>query len=137
MELVTALMGHPYEMMGSVIAGNQIGRTLAYPTANISVSKDKILPPFGVYIVRMLCGEQSFNGIANLGVKPTVEDAGIVGLETFLLGFQGDLYGRDIVVQLLKFVRPERRFQSREQLSEQIAKDVAQAEQFFISRRIF
>lgn len=133
MELVAALMGHPYEMMGSVIAGKQIGRTMAYPTANIPVSKDKILPPFGVYIVRMLCGGQSYNGIANLGVKPTVEDGGIVGLETFLFDFQGDLYGQDIVVQLLKFVRPEKRFQSREQLSEQIAKDVAQAEQFFTS----
>lgn len=132
MEFAAVLMGHPYEMMGNVISGNQIGRKLAYPTANISVPADKILPPFGVYIVRMLCGERSYNGIANLGVKPTIETAGKVGLETFLFNFEGDLYGQDIVVQLLKFVRAEKRFSDREQLSAQIARDVAQAEEFFM-----
>lgn len=131
MELVNTLMGHPYEIMGSVISGNQIGRKMAYPTANIPIPQDKVLPPFGVYIVRLVCDCQSYNGIANLGIKPTVQDAGEVGLETFLFDFQGDLYGKDIRVQLLKFLRPEQRFESISQLSAQIGRDVAQAEAFF------
>lgn len=134
MESVHSLMGHPYEIMGSVVSGNQIGRKMDYPTANISVPEDKLLPPFGVYIVRLLCSGVSHNGIANLGVKPTVEDHAKVGLETFLLNFQGDLYGENIVVQLLKFVRPEMRFRDMEQLSAQIARDVAQAELFWSGR---
>lgn len=134
MELADKLMGHPYEIIGGVVSGNQIGRKMAYPTANIPVPEDKILPPYGVYIVHLICGKQCYNGIANLGVKPTVESAGFVGLETFVFDFHGDLYGQNIVVQLLKFVRPERRFDSMEQLSAQIARDVAQAEAFFKQR---
>ncbi len=126
-----ALMGRPYMISGSVVSGNQIGRTIAYPTANLPVPEDKALPPMGVYAVEILIDHKRYHGIANLGKKPTVQENGQIGLETFLFDFNGDLYGRNIRVFMLHFIRPEQRFEGLDRLTAQIGLDVREARRYF------
>ena len=129
MEQAFRWMGHPYAISGKVISGDQLGRKLSFPTANLALPADKVLPPYGVYAVKMTVEGKDYAGIANLGVKPTVKEHAAVGLETFLFDFDGDLYQKRIHVALLHFIRPERRFDSIEALTSQIAEDVRYARQ--------
>lgn len=125
MEEVNDMLGYPFGYCSVVGHGEQLGRRIGYPTINQEVPPDKILPPFGVYAVRVHAGGHIYCGAANVGVKPTVSDRGTAGLETSLLDFDGDLYGTRIRTDLLHYVRPEMRFHSVEELTEQIARDRA------------
>lgn len=124
MELVTEHIGAYYSVTGVVTKGNQIGRTIGLPTVNVYPSDDKLLPPFGVYEASVSCPMGHFKGITNVGVKPTVTDEKRVVVETFLFDFSGDLYGETITVNLLKMVRPERKFGSVDELKAQIESDI-------------
>ena len=117
-DFITALplLGRPYSIQGKVKRG--AGRHLGYPTANLDVS-GLCLPPFGVYHVRV--GE--YEGVANLGTAPTF-DGKKEQLEVHLLNFSGDLYDQVIDVIFLKFLRPEKRFESKEALIKQIQADI-------------
>lgn len=121
------LLKSPYFMCGTVEKGNQIGRTMSVPTANIYPSEQKELPPFGVYAVRVLVDGTWYNAVSNLGVKPTIPGENPVGLEVWLFDFQGNLYGKDLMVEFYEFQRPEREFASLSELKAQIEKDTAQA----------
>lgn len=131
MEEAAAMMGHPYMISGEVCFGNRLGRTIGYPTANLPVSGEKVLPPLGVYAAEIQIGENSYKGIANLGKKPTVQEAGGPGLEVFIFDFDGELYGQDMSVFLLRFIRAEQRFDSLDALTAQIQQDVQAARRFF------
>lgn len=124
MEEAALLLGAPYTVEGGVVHGAGKGAAVfGMPTANLPFPKDRLLPPFGVYISRVLLGDQSYAAISNVGCKPTVADEGRVGVETYLYDFVGDLYGRSISVQLLAFHRPERRFASAAALKRQLWAD--------------
>ncbi len=115
------MLGHAFTIAGVVEPGQRLARQLGFPTANIAVHPQAVLPPAGVYEVQV----GDCPGIANLGLRPTiVEEQKVVRLETHLLNWQGDLYGRFLQVELRRFLRPERRFDSVEELRAQIAADI-------------
>ncbi len=121
------LLGRPYAIWGRVVHGQAFGRTISIPTANVPTQKNKLLPPNGVYVSRIHIKDdpQPYYGITNLGVKPTVEEGGATGVETNLFDFHGDLYDKNIKVELLHYHRPEMRFPSLEMLRQQMEKDIA------------
>ena len=135
------LLGRPYTLTGSVVKGQQLGRTIGFPTANIQLPPEKFLPRQGVYAVRVLIeevesgvfryedsevGESNSHlasvGVMNIGHRPTVNGTH-PSVEVHLLDWSGDLYGHTLTVQLEKFLRPEQKFASLEALKEQIQAD--------------
>ncbi|MDE7246652.1 MAG: riboflavin biosynthesis protein RibF [Lachnospiraceae bacterium] len=125
MEAVTRMLGAPYSVSGRVTHGRKLGRRLGMPTANLLPDNSKLLPPNGVYYSRVLLNGETWRGITNVGCKPTVSEERIMGVETYLYDFEGEIYGRDITVELLAFRRPERTFDDVEALRSQIEEDVA------------
>lgn len=119
------LLGHPYVVTGRVRRGLQLGRTLDMPTANISVHK-RLAIPLGVYAVVGRCAGQHWNGVASLGVRPTLGLTQCL-LETHLFDADVNLYGRVLEVEFREFLRPELRFDSIEALQEQMHLDAAAA----------
>lgn len=120
------MLGRPYSVSGTVIHGDHLGRTLGFPTANLA-TKDLQLPPDGVWAARVSSnGGKPWNGVANLGIRPTVGGEKRV-LEVHLFGFTGDLYGRNLEVRFEKHLRPETKFPSLDALRLQIEKDAIAA----------
>jgi riboflavin kinase/FMN adenylyltransferase len=122
--LAEEALGRPYAVFGRVVPGRKLGRELGFPTANLETDGFQ-LPPDGVYAVLVRIGEKAFAGVANLGVRPTVSRGDKRMLEVHLLAFEGDLYGLEIEVEFLRFVREEKKFGSMEELRAQIGRDVA------------
>ncbi|RZS92828.1 bifunctional riboflavin kinase/FAD synthetase [Cuneatibacter caecimuris] len=131
MEKVNALLGYPFTVSGRVIHGAQLGRQWGMPTLNLQPDPYKQLPPGGVYCSCTIVDGVVRPGITNIGYKPTVSDAGIRGVESYLFDFDGDLYGKDVEVMLLSHVRPEHRFESVDLLKKQIASDIAFGKEYF------
>ncbi|MCI8516452.1 MAG: bifunctional riboflavin kinase/FAD synthetase [Hungatella sp.] len=124
MEKANKLLGQPYAIHGTVVHGSHVGGpVLGFPTVNVIPPREKYLPPFGVYVSRVLAEGRTLGGITNIGRKPTAADDGPVGVETYLFDFNGDLYGKNIEIQLLHYKRPEKKFDSLEQLKEQLERD--------------
>lgn len=122
------MLGRPFSIAGTVEQGQHLARTLGFPTANITVASPAALPPFGVYAVETCIDGILYRGIANLGIRPTIEESRkIVRLETHLFDFSGDLYDRHLTVSLTRFVRSERKFASVEELRAQIAEDISRS----------
>lgn len=125
-----SLLGAPWEITAKVEEGDKRGRTIGFPTANLRLG-DLLCPRLGVYAVRAMLtsGEGAgpwMPGVANLGVRPTVNDRGVL-LEVHLFDREIDLYGRDLRVRLVDFIRPERKFGGLDELTAQIGADSAQA----------
>lgn len=133
MEAVCRMLGKPYGAGGFVEHGKQLGRTLGMPTANLLPEEKKLLPPNGVYCTRVRIdgSDRIWRGISNVGCKPTVSDENRVGIETYLYDFDGDLYGREMMVELLHFRRPEQKFDSVAALKMQIEADIAAGRELF------
>ncbi len=129
--LADHLLGYAFGVDGVVEHGDQLGRSLGFPTCNIRWPADKLLPPKGVYLSRTCVDGLWYPGITNIGVKPTVSEEGPVLAETFLFGYTGNAYGKDISVRLLKFVRPEQKFDDVSALKAQVDADIASGKQFF------
>jgi riboflavin kinase/FMN adenylyltransferase len=123
------LLGRPFEIEGEVIAGDQRGRTIGFPTANVRLD-GYVIPAHGVYAIRVGIEEEGavrwYDGIANLGLRPTFAGSEVL-LETHVFDFAGDLYGRTVRVALAEFIRPEKKFDGIEALRAQIEEDVARA----------
>lgn len=137
------LLGYPYRLEGRVISGQQLGRQLGFPTANLQISPQKFLPRSGVYgvQVRILSSDSGTEselipGVMNLGTRPTVGNRLEQSLEVHLLQWQGDLYGRSLRVYLHQFLRSEQKFSSLVALKAQIQKD-CQAAQHCLSSLVF
>ena len=125
LEEVGAMLGRPFAITGTVEHGQHLARQLGFPTANISGLEHAALPPFGVYQVHCRLGATSLSGIANLGLRPTIdEQQKIPRLEVHFPGWQGDLYGHHLVVELRRFLRPEQPFPGLAALREQIQRDI-------------
>ena len=130
MEAAARMLGTPYSVSGTVEHGRRLGRTLGMPTANLLPEQDKLLPPNGVYYSKVLMGGRIYRSITNIGCKPTVSENHIMGVETYLYDFAGDIYGKDITVQLLAFRRPEMKFDGMDSLKAQMQKDIAAGQIF-------
>lgn len=127
LETAEALLGRRYSVHGTVVEGRRIGRTLGFPTANLAVNREQ-LPPPGVYAVRATGAADSWDGVANLGFRPTVEGEGTeLRLEAHLFGLEGEIYGEELEVEFVAKIRDERKFDGLEALRRQIADDVAAA----------
>jgi riboflavin kinase/FMN adenylyltransferase len=120
------ILGHWWRISGQVIGGAKRGTGLGFPTANIALAPGTALA-HGIYAVRVYADGKAYAAAAYLGTRPTFDD-GPPMLEVFLFGFDGDLYGREIAVELIDYVRPDAKFDSIEALKAQIARDCAQAQ---------
>lgn len=130
MEAAARMLGTPYSVSGSVEHGRRLGRTIGMPTANLLPEQDKLLPPNGVYYSKVLMGDRIYRSITNIGCKPTVSENHIMGVETYLYDFTGDIYGKEITVKLLAFRRPEMKFDGVDSLKAQMQKDIAAGQIF-------
>ena len=135
MELAAQLLGHPYSIDGIVQTGNQIGRTIGVPTANIEAGSSKLLPPFGVYAASIDVQGERFFGIANIGRKPTIKPkegaCNPVGIEMHIFDFDRDIYREPVRISFYVFERPEMKFDSISDLQAQIKKDIVFSEHYF------
>lgn len=131
------LLGRDYSLTGEVIHGDKRGRLLGFPTANILPSSSgprlRCVPARGVYLSAATVEGKTFASITNVGVKPTVSDSGQLIVETHLLDFQGDLYGKLLTVEFRDRLRDERKFSGLPELQEQIRKDIAVARERLIT----
>jgi riboflavin kinase / FMN adenylyltransferase len=127
LERAALLLGRNYSILGTVTKGDQIGRTLGFPTANLSAHNEQF-PPNGVYAVTAEWRGQALKGVVNLGVRPTIANAtGERLLELHLFDFEQEIYGDDVEVTFVAALRPEQKFPSLEALKRQIAHDVSEA----------
>lgn len=133
MEKVAQLLGESFATTGEVLHGRGLGHRKLMPTANLVPPKEKLMPPNGVYITRSRFGTQVFEGITNVGYKPTVGQEEFLGVETYLFRCDQNLYGQKSEVSFLKFLRPERKFESLEKLKMQLTEDVKKGEKYFES----
>lgn len=125
------LLGYPYTVIGQVAKGMQLGRTIGFPTINIIPEVDKLLPPNGVYYTKVFVDDTYYRAITNIGTKPTVNGDKSITIETNLLDDSLDLYGKNVKIEFFEFVRPEKKFESLEELKATIAKDVEKCRKEF------
>jgi riboflavin kinase / FMN adenylyltransferase len=149
MERAAEILGRPYKLMGSVDFGRRVGRSLGFPTANLSISLEMTVIKSGVYVTTTTVDSVVYPSVTNVGVNPTFkcesvdkcrkkgsslypkgcegECEGMFSIETHIIGFDGDIYGKIIEVEFLKRIRDEERFSSVEELKDQIGRDVQMA----------
>ena len=121
------MLGREFTILGTVVEGDHIGKTLGFPTANLSAHNEQF-PPNGVYAVEARRGAQMLRGVVNIGVRPTIQNAsGERVFEVHLFDFDETIYGEDLEITFRKFLRPEQKFPSRDALRDQIARDAAHA----------
>jgi riboflavin kinase/FMN adenylyltransferase len=125
------LLGFPYAFSAPVLPGKQLGRKMGIPTINQNPPQGKALPANGVYVTQVRIEDACYFGVSNIGVHPTVDSDAARNCETHLLNFEGDLYGHTVTVEFLEQIRPERKFDSVEELRRAILSDIAQAKRFF------
>ena len=133
-EKANKLLGYSYFVSGIVEHGNRLGRTIGFPTINIIPPANKLLPDFGVYITKVTIDGESYQGVTNVGCKPTIEGKNPIGIETYILDFNQDVYGKNACVTFLKKIRNECKFPTIEALSEQMRIDVNKAKDYFSLR---
>lgn len=120
------MLTHPYTLVGTVVENRRIGRKIGFPTANIALDPSRVTPKNGVYATVATLGGKTYRAVTNVGTNPTVAGDHL-SIETHLLGFEGDAYGKTLCVAFVDFLRDERRFDSVEALKSQIAQDVERA----------
>lgn len=122
--------GRNYFYSGRCVQGKQLGRTMGFPTANIIVPEDKFVVKRGVYVSRIRLGSRTLYGVTNIGRRPTLEDAVNDVAETYIFDFNEDIYGANLEVELLHFLRPESKMTSKEQLIDAVNLNKAQAKDY-------
>nr|MBI1229432.1 bifunctional riboflavin kinase/FAD synthetase [Cytophagales bacterium] len=126
-----SFLGRPYEITGTVVTGKQIGRAMGFPTANIAVADpNKLIPKDGAYVITALVDGKPVRGMLNIGQRPTLS-GDTKTIEAHLFDFTGTIYGQELRVSFLEFLRPERKFSGLEELKAQLALDKENAIRFF------
>src|SRR5690606_8880160 len=129
---VNELLGRPYETTGVVIEGDKRGRQLGYPTANLNVNEEKLLPTRGVYAVKVNYHNKIYEGMANLGVKPTFKTHDLKpSVEVYMFDFDGNIYGESITVLWYQFIRDEKKFNGLNELVSQLKEDEKTIQKYF------
>ena len=131
-DMATAVrfLGHPHILSGEVVSGRHIGRSIGVPTANLLIPEGIAVPYFGVYACRVKIDGIDYCAVANVGTRPTVGGHRVT-VEPWILGFEGDLYGKRLTLEFHKFLRPERKFDSLEKLRAEIRKNAEETKEFF------
>ncbi|MBR6403435.1 MAG: bifunctional riboflavin kinase/FAD synthetase [Eubacterium sp.] len=147
MEMVQKLLGYSYKLEGKVGSGKKLGRTLGFPTINLAYEQDKLLPAFGVYASIVKIGQNSdgseealgrsqndgtrvYKGITNIGIRPSIDDGDKPTVETFIYDFNEDIYGENVTIIPVHYIRQEQAFGSLDELIKQINKDIEAAREF-------
>lgn len=123
-EKANVLLGEPYLILQKVTHGAQLGRTIGFPTINQIFAEGQLVPKFGVYASRTRTPDGWHDSLTNIGMKPTVQYQGLPLAETYIKDFSGDVYEKELQVILLKFIRPERKFASVDELQKQMQIDL-------------
>ena len=132
------LLGYSFSMSGTVESGKKLGRTMGFPTVNLKVEESKYIPGHGVYASNVYISDKNgmdseevkiYRGITNIGIRPTIDDGDQITIETFIYDFSEDIYGADIKVEPVAFIRPEKKFDSIDDLTKQIEMDILKAEE--------
>lgn len=123
-ENVTKMCGHTFIMIGEVMHGKALGRTVGMPTANMGVADTKLKPPSGVYATRTYIEKESWNGLTNIGKRPSVDSFPTITIETFLLDFAKDIYGKKLVMEVHQYIRGVQKFNNLEEVQNQVQKDL-------------
>ena len=129
-EVANEMLGHPYMVVGSVIQGKKLGRTIGFPTINLIADPDRIYPPNGVYATKVKVYSKTYLGMTNIGYNPTVNGEKKM-IETHIFDFDQSVYGENVEVDFYHFIRPEQKFENIEALKCQILHDKQQILQFF------
>lgn len=129
MEEANRFLGHPQMLTGTVVHGRHLGSTLGIPTANLPYPDGLVVPRKGVYAARVCLGDTRYPAVTNVGTRPTVSGKNL-NVESWILGYDGDLYEKEITVEFLKFLRPERKFDSLEQMKAEIQKNARETLEF-------
>lgn len=136
MDMVNEMLGYTFFMELPVVPGQRIARTLEHPTINQQIPQGQIIPKFGVYCTRACVEGRQYGAVTNVGVKPTFNKQTTPLAETYIIGFEGDLYGKTVKVYFDRFLRAEKKFDSVEMLKEQIDKDTRQAAEYFAHAKL-
>ena len=130
MEQAVGFLGHPHVLSGEVISGRRLGRSLGVPTANILIPEGVVQLRHGVYACKAVAGGKEYLAVTNIGSRPTVGGHRVT-VEPWLLDFEGDLYGKRIALSFYAFLRPEKKFDTLEELKAEIQKNAAQTRKIF------
>jgi riboflavin kinase/FMN adenylyltransferase len=131
LDAASQMLGRTYSLAGIVVRGDQLGRQLGFPTANLDIT-DLVIPPTGVYAARAHFQGQTCRAVLNIGRRPTLQyPSPRLQVEAHLLDFDGDLYGRELEIAFVQKLREEEKFSSRETLREQIQRDIETARVLF------
>ena len=133
MERANQFLGHPHTLTNRVAHGKHIGSSaLGFPTVNLSIPDQVIVPAFGVYATKVHFNGHSFMAVTNVGVRPTIQDNdGRVTVEGFILDFSGDLYGQEVRMEFYKRLRGEQKFPSLQALAQEIGRNAQQTQEYF------
>ena len=130
MERANRFLGHPQVLTGNVVTGRQLGRTIGIPTANLRLPEGLVEVRRGVYACLALAEGKVYPAVTNVGIRPTVGGTHVT-VEPWILDFSGDLYGRPVTLEFFRFLRPEKKFDSLEELQTEIRKNALQTREFF------
>ena len=132
MDRAVEFLGHPHVLTATVRHGKHLGSRLGFPTANLAFPAGLLAPARGVYVTRaVLESGESYPAVTNVGTRPTVDDGETLTAEPYILGFEGDLYGQDLRVEFYHFLRPERKFDSLEELRAMVLHNADQTLEYF------
>ncbi len=124
MEKVTRLLGRPFSLRGKVVTGEHRGTGMGFPTINLKVDARMAIPPDGVYATRAYIGGQEFQAMTDIGKRPTFGDDNERTIESFILNYNQDIYGKEVKIEIIQRLRGDKKFDSVEELKKQIAEDV-------------
>lgn len=129
--LANVMLGYNYGISGVIKPGTQLGRMLECPTFNLEWPTNKIMPPHGVYFTRTMIDGSWYNGVSNIGTKPTISDESEIVVKTHLFGYSGNAYGKNVRLEILQFHREEIKFPNVKDLKECVAYDILYAKKYF------
>ena len=124
-------LGREFSLIGTVIEGKKIGRSIGFPTANLSLDQDTFIPNFGVYTGKIYIDNNIFNTIVNIGLNPTVDDQATLKIEAHIFDFSSNIYNSKVEISLSKFIRKEIKFKNIDELKVQISEDIKTAKKYF------
>jgi riboflavin kinase/FMN adenylyltransferase len=134
LERAARMLGRDYTILGTVVGGDRLGKKIGFPTANLSAHSEQF-PPNGVYFAQAMLEAVAYPGVINLGYRPTVHSGKPERvLEIHLLNFDRDIYGKDLEVRFVRYLRPEKKFENIDALARQIASDVQQARKLSVDQ---
>ena len=132
MARANSFLGHPFTFTSTVAHGKKLGTTLGFPTVNLKLAPGLLIPAHGVYATRVVLENgDSYAAVTNVGIRPTIDDGDSLTIEGFLLDFDGDLYGQTLRMEFYDFVRPERKFSSLQELTDEVMRNARQVRDYF------